>query len=164
MPVTFDRIQIEQWGWSQCAFLTQTHRLMCNVTYQGHDVALIRPAAPLPSPRRPRKFRSTALARRGLTEGKNFASEYRVRASNEPLYNAFCQQAPLPNVARLYLHCSNTESFFFACPAVISCRRFELHMDQSMNKQDFYALAFPFVLRIYLLVTAQPELPEVKLF
>ena len=33
LPLTFDRIEIEQWGWSQCVSLAQTHRLICNMTY-----------------------------------------------------------------------------------------------------------------------------------
>ena len=37
-PLTFDRIEIEQCGWSQCISLAGTHRLICNMTYLGQDV------------------------------------------------------------------------------------------------------------------------------
>ena len=33
LPLTFDRTEIERRGWSQCVSLTQTHRLICNMTY-----------------------------------------------------------------------------------------------------------------------------------
>ena len=38
LTLTFDRIEIDQWGWSQCISLAETHRLICNMTYLGHDV------------------------------------------------------------------------------------------------------------------------------
>ena len=36
LPLTFDRIQLEHWGWSQCVSLAETHRQICNMTYLGH--------------------------------------------------------------------------------------------------------------------------------
>ena len=43
LPVAFDRLDMEQLAWSQCVFfLAVTHRLKCNMTYQGHDVSLTR--------------------------------------------------------------------------------------------------------------------------
>ena len=38
LPITFDRIEIERCGWSQCVPLAETHRLICNMTYLGHEV------------------------------------------------------------------------------------------------------------------------------
>ena len=38
LPLTFDRIEIERWGWSQCVSLAQTHRLICNMTYLARHV------------------------------------------------------------------------------------------------------------------------------
>ena len=38
LPITSDRIEIEQCGWSQCVPLAETHRLICNKTYLGYDV------------------------------------------------------------------------------------------------------------------------------
>ena len=38
LPVTFDRIEMERCGWSQCVPLAETHRLICSMTYLGHDV------------------------------------------------------------------------------------------------------------------------------
>ena len=38
LPLTFDRIEIEQCAWPQCVSLAETHRLICNMTYLGHDV------------------------------------------------------------------------------------------------------------------------------
>ena len=40
LPITFDGIEIEQWGWPQCASLDEPHRPIRNMTYQGHDVIL----------------------------------------------------------------------------------------------------------------------------
>ena len=68
-PLTFDRIEIERCGWFQCVSLAETHRLICIMTYLGHDVTSsdldLRSNfdhAPPPSGR-PRKFRSTGPAR-----------------------------------------------------------------------------------------------------
>ena len=38
LPLTFDRIEIEQCGWSQLVSLAETHRLICNMTYLGQDM------------------------------------------------------------------------------------------------------------------------------
>ena len=38
LSTTFDRIQLEHWGWSQCVSLAETHRQICNMTYLGHRV------------------------------------------------------------------------------------------------------------------------------
>ena len=38
LPLTFDRIEIEHWGWSQCVSLAQTHRLICNLTFLTSDL------------------------------------------------------------------------------------------------------------------------------
>ena len=38
LPLTFDRIDIQHCGWSQCVSLAGTHRLICNMTYLSHDV------------------------------------------------------------------------------------------------------------------------------
>ena len=38
LPLIFDRIELEQCGWSQCIPLAETHRLICNMAYPGHDV------------------------------------------------------------------------------------------------------------------------------
>ena len=38
LPLTFDRIEIELCDWSQCVSLAEMHRLICNMTYLGHDV------------------------------------------------------------------------------------------------------------------------------
>ena len=45
LPLTFDRIKIGRWGWSQCVSLAQTHRLICNMPYltrhvTSHDLDL----------------------------------------------------------------------------------------------------------------------------
>ena len=33
LPLTFDRLEIERWGWSKYVSIVQTHRLICNMTY-----------------------------------------------------------------------------------------------------------------------------------
>ena len=38
LPLTFDRIKIERWGWTQYVPLAQTHRLICNMTYFSRHV------------------------------------------------------------------------------------------------------------------------------
>ena len=38
LPLTFDRIEVESWGWSQCVSLAQTHLLICNMTYVASHV------------------------------------------------------------------------------------------------------------------------------
>ena len=38
LSLAFDRIEIEQWGLSQCVSRAETHRLICNITYLGHHV------------------------------------------------------------------------------------------------------------------------------
>ena len=38
LPLTFDRIEIEQYGWFQCISLAEMHRLICNMACLGHDV------------------------------------------------------------------------------------------------------------------------------
>ena len=56
LPLTFDRIEIMRWGWSQYVSIEQTHRLICNITYfprhvtsneldlrSNSDVDLLRP-------------------------------------------------------------------------------------------------------------------------
>ena len=45
LPLPFDRIEIEHWGWFQYASLAQTHRLICNMMYlsrhlTSHDLDL----------------------------------------------------------------------------------------------------------------------------
>ena len=36
--ITFNRIEIEQWGWPQCVSLVDAHQLICYMTYLGHHV------------------------------------------------------------------------------------------------------------------------------
>ena len=36
LPITFDRVKIENWKWRQCVFLVNTHRLIWNLTHLGH--------------------------------------------------------------------------------------------------------------------------------
>ena len=38
LPLTFDRIVIERWEWSQCVSIAQTHRLICNMTYLARQL------------------------------------------------------------------------------------------------------------------------------
>ena len=38
LPLTFDRMEIERWGWFQCISLARTHRLICNMTYLAWHV------------------------------------------------------------------------------------------------------------------------------
>ena len=38
LPLFFDRIEIERWGWSQCVSLAQTHRMICSMTYLARHV------------------------------------------------------------------------------------------------------------------------------
>ena len=38
LPLTFVRIEIERWGWSQYVSLAQTHRLIWNITYLSRRV------------------------------------------------------------------------------------------------------------------------------
>ena len=38
LPITFDRREIKDWGWSQCVSLAKTHHLICKMTYLGHHV------------------------------------------------------------------------------------------------------------------------------
>jgi len=36
LPITFDRVKIENWKWRQCVCLVNTHRLIWNLTHLGH--------------------------------------------------------------------------------------------------------------------------------
>ena len=40
LPITFDRNEIETWGWCHSVRLVKAHRLTCNMTYLGHTVTL----------------------------------------------------------------------------------------------------------------------------
>ena len=40
LRLTFVRIEIEHWGWSQCVSLGWTDRLICNMTFLAHHVTL----------------------------------------------------------------------------------------------------------------------------
>ena len=40
LPITFDRNELETWGWCHSVRLVKTHRLTCNMTYLGHTVTL----------------------------------------------------------------------------------------------------------------------------
>ena len=40
LPITFDRNELETWGWCHSVRLVKAHRLICNVTYLGHTVTL----------------------------------------------------------------------------------------------------------------------------
>ena len=44
LPITFDRNELETWGWCHSIRLIKTHRLTCNMTYLhtrvGHIVTL----------------------------------------------------------------------------------------------------------------------------
>jgi len=36
LPITFDRVKIQNWKWRQCVCLVNTHRLIWNLTHLGH--------------------------------------------------------------------------------------------------------------------------------
>ena len=36
LPITFDRVKIQNWKWRQCVCLVNTHRLIWNSTHLGH--------------------------------------------------------------------------------------------------------------------------------
>ena len=38
LPLIFNRIEVEHWGWSQYVSLAETHRLICNMIYLGYYV------------------------------------------------------------------------------------------------------------------------------
>ena len=38
LPITFDRNDLETWGWCHSVRLVKAHRLTCNMTYLGHTV------------------------------------------------------------------------------------------------------------------------------
>ena len=38
--ITFDRNQLETWGWCHSVRLVKSHRLTCNMTYLGHPMTL----------------------------------------------------------------------------------------------------------------------------
>ena len=40
LPLTFNGIEIEQWVWSRCVSIAETHRLICSMTYLTHQVDL----------------------------------------------------------------------------------------------------------------------------
>ena len=40
LPITFDRNELETWGWCHSVRLVKAHRLICNMTYLGHTVTL----------------------------------------------------------------------------------------------------------------------------
>ena len=40
LSITFDRNEIETWGWCHSGRLVKAHRLTCNTTYVGHIVTL----------------------------------------------------------------------------------------------------------------------------
>ena len=40
LPITFDRDELETWGWCHSVRLVKSHRLTCNMTYLGHTVTL----------------------------------------------------------------------------------------------------------------------------
>ena len=40
LPITFDRNELETWGWCHSVCLVKAHRLICNMTYLGHTVTL----------------------------------------------------------------------------------------------------------------------------
>ena len=40
LPITFDRNELETWGWCHSVRLVKAHRLTCNMTYLGHTVTL----------------------------------------------------------------------------------------------------------------------------
>ena len=40
LPITFDRNELETWGWCHSVRLVKAHRLICNMTYLGDTVTL----------------------------------------------------------------------------------------------------------------------------
>ena len=40
LPITFDRNELETWGWCHSVCLVKAHRLPCNISYLGHTVTL----------------------------------------------------------------------------------------------------------------------------
>ena len=40
LRITFDRKEIQTWGWSHCIFLVETHRMICSMIYLGDLVTL----------------------------------------------------------------------------------------------------------------------------
>ena len=40
LPITFDRNELETWGWCHSVRLVTAHRLTCNMTYLGRTVTL----------------------------------------------------------------------------------------------------------------------------
>ena len=39
-PITFDRNELETWGWCHSVRLVKAHRLICSMTYLNHTVTL----------------------------------------------------------------------------------------------------------------------------
>ena len=42
LPISFDRNELETWGWCHIVRLVKVHRLTCNMTFLDHTVALTR--------------------------------------------------------------------------------------------------------------------------
>ena len=40
LPITFDRNELEAWGWCHSVYLIKPHRLTCIMTYLDHTVTL----------------------------------------------------------------------------------------------------------------------------
>ena len=40
LPITFDRNELETWGWSHSVRLVKAHPLICSMTYLGRTVTL----------------------------------------------------------------------------------------------------------------------------
>ena len=40
LPITFDRNELETWGWCHSVSVVKAHRLICNMTYLSHTVTL----------------------------------------------------------------------------------------------------------------------------
>ena len=38
LPITFDKNELDTWGWCHSVCLVKAHRLACNMTYLGHTV------------------------------------------------------------------------------------------------------------------------------
>ena len=41
LSITFDRNELETWGWCHSVRLVKVHRLICNMTYLGHTVTTV---------------------------------------------------------------------------------------------------------------------------
>ena len=72
LPITFDRNELETWGWCHSIRLVKAHRLIYNMTFLGHTVTLTWRDLRLNWPSKDKKH----MDRCGLTRGTRWCQKY----------------------------------------------------------------------------------------